>query len=122
MASHSNPKCTGGVWSPYEIETMKSLIRRHNNSNKDIVDVLQEHFSYKEKHEVTDMYVDIVVEMMQKSQPQDGGMGGNANNQPAEEQVVDNTTVVAAPLPQPGPVWYPRAGRYWTREEHMYGY
>jgi hypothetical protein len=125
MAGHADPK-RNGVWSPSEIKTMKSLIRRHNKSNndgQDIVDVLQERFSYKEKQQVTDMCVDIVVEMMQTSQLQEGGgggmAGGNVNNQPVEEPAVDNAAVVAAPpVPHPAPVWYARAGRYWTQEEH----
>ena len=87
---------------------MKSLIVRHNNSNsnddhqKDIVDVLQERFHYKEKHQVTDLYLDIVVEMMDSPQPQEG-IGNNGGNidQPVENPAMGNT-VIMAPVPQPG--------------------
>ncbi|XP_034580839.1 uncharacterized protein [Setaria viridis] len=56
------------VWSVSEIMTMKSLIARHNtttNNNTDIVEELQARFPWKEKRQVTDLYVDLVVDMIE---------------------------------------------------------
>ncbi|KAK3146692.1 hypothetical protein QOZ80_3BG0270320 [Eleusine coracana subsp. coracana] len=114
MAGQSS---SNGVWTRSEIKMMKSLIVRHNNSNddqkKDIVDVLQARFHYKEKHQVTDMYLDLVVEMMKLPQPQErSGNGGNI------DQTVENPTtgnVVMAPVSQPR---IRHEGRYWTPQEH----
>lgn len=65
---------TNGVWSASEVNIVKSLIASHitnntctNDTNKKhiaIVDELQERFPWKEKHQVTDLYVELVMEMM----------------------------------------------------------
>ncbi|KAK3149939.1 hypothetical protein QOZ80_3AG0225070 [Eleusine coracana subsp. coracana] len=114
MSGHSS---SNGVWTRSEIKMMKSLIVRHNNSNddqkKDTVDVLQARFHYKEKHLVTNMYLDLVVEMMKLPQPQEtSGNGGNIE-QPVENPTMGN--VVMAPVPQPR---IRHEGRYWTPQEH----
>jgi hypothetical protein len=58
-----------GEWSAFEIEMVKSLIAKDNaNSNgasdmnkkhNQIVDELQAMFPSKEKHQVTNLYVDV---------------------------------------------------------------
>ncbi|XP_062229989.1 uncharacterized protein LOC133927533 [Phragmites australis] len=83
-----------GEWKPSEIEMAKSLIVRHNNNNNnngyyddtnkkhyDIVDVLQARFPWKEKHQVTDLYVDLVVGMMQMTQCQEKSGTGDTFDQ-----------------------------------------
>ncbi|KAF8725839.1 hypothetical protein HU200_020400 [Digitaria exilis] len=63
-------------WSASEIKLMKAIIAYHDANNSyangtskkgtdDILDELQARFSWKEKHQVTDLYVELVVEMMQ---------------------------------------------------------
>jgi hypothetical protein len=64
-----------GEWTAYEIQTVKSLIACHhtnnnhaNNMNKkhsDIVDELQVMFPLKEKYQVTNLYIKLMVEMIQ---------------------------------------------------------
>ena len=64
-----------GEWNASEIETVKALIASHsakstfvndiNNKQSDIVDVLQARFPTKEKHKVTKLYADLMVEKMQ---------------------------------------------------------
>jgi uncharacterized protein YydD (DUF2326 family) len=67
-----------GEWSASEIKMVKSLIARDNANNNyasdmnkkhyQIVDELQTMFPSQEKHEVTKLYVDVMVEMMQTLQ------------------------------------------------------
>ncbi|TVU23078.1 hypothetical protein EJB05_32813, partial [Eragrostis curvula] len=76
MAGHMGPMANE-EWSPSDIAVMKSLIVKHNNiindcdsnamnnKQRDILDVLQTQFPLKEKHQVIDLYLDIVVEIMQ---------------------------------------------------------
>ena len=62
------------MWSASEINMVKSLITSHitnntytNDTNKrniDFVDDLQAVFPWKEKHQVTNLYFELVVEMM----------------------------------------------------------
>ena len=64
-----------GEWNAYEIMMAKDLIASHNSNNNyaykmykkhtDIVDVLQARFPTKGKHQVINLYVDIMVEMLQ---------------------------------------------------------
>ncbi|CAN6198036.1 unnamed protein product [Urochloa humidicola] len=63
-----------GEWSPSEIQMVKSLITRHHNNKNyttnmtrrhtDIVDDLQATFPLKERHQVTNLYIELMVEMM----------------------------------------------------------
>ena len=59
-----------GEWCASEIKMVKSLVARDNANNKhnQIVDELQAMFPRKEKHQVTNLYVDVMVEMMQTLQ------------------------------------------------------
>ncbi|XP_066373333.1 uncharacterized protein [Miscanthus floridulus] len=62
-----------GEWNAYEIMMAKDLIASHNSNNNyaykmykkhtDIVDVLQARFPTKGKHQVINLYVDLMVEM-----------------------------------------------------------
>jgi hypothetical protein len=62
-----------GVWSASEIDMAMSFIASHNTNNtytndtnkkhSDIVDELQARFPGKEKHQVVQLYVHLVVEM-----------------------------------------------------------
>ncbi|XP_062232886.1 uncharacterized protein LOC133930253 [Phragmites australis] len=136
MAGHMDSMFNGG-WEPSEIETAKSLIARHNNNNNsyddgtnykyyDIVDVLQTRFPWKAKHQVTDLYVDLVVEMMQTMHCQENSSTGDAFYQPPAvgSDLVNNNLGVreeeeeeeAEWQPAPQPVWH--TGRFWTTEEH----
>lgn len=64
-----------GEWSASEILMAKDLIASHNTNNiyanytkkkhTDTVDVLQAMFPTKEKNKVTNLYIDLMVEMMQ---------------------------------------------------------
>jgi len=65
-----------GDWSASEIKMVKSLIARENANNNgasdmnkkhnQIVDELQAMFPRKVKHQVINLYIDAMVEMMQK--------------------------------------------------------
>ncbi|KAK3136519.1 hypothetical protein QOZ80_5BG0437640 [Eleusine coracana subsp. coracana] len=69
-----------GEWSSSEMEMAKSLIVSHNNNKagngggimrnkqEDIVDVLQAQFAWKDRHQVTNLYVDIMAEMIQSQE------------------------------------------------------
>jgi hypothetical protein len=81
MAAANNtagPVFEDGEWSPSDVALVKSLIINHNNNNatsdgagtlnnkhKNIVDILHAQFPWKERYQVTDLYVDVVVEMVQ---------------------------------------------------------
>ena len=66
-----------GEWSASEIQIVKSHIVGHNTNfyannmkkkHTDIVDELQAIFPLKEKHQVTNLYVELMIEMMQRMQ------------------------------------------------------
>jgi hypothetical protein len=138
-----------GEWSASEIETVKSHIAGNNtntyanNMNKkhtDIMDELQAIFPLKEKHQVTNLYVELMMEMMHRMQ------GGNqhvvTNNNimignfgtPLEDPSMGNMEVLCDPLmeemeairkgvevPQRHPMPQKEkqhAVRFWTKEEH----
>jgi hypothetical protein len=72
-AQEMDPKFNG-EWSAYEFERVKSLIASHNldnnygdgtnNKHNDIANDIQALFPWKERHQVIEIYVDLVVEMM----------------------------------------------------------
>ncbi|CAN6283823.1 unnamed protein product [Urochloa humidicola] len=78
----------GKEWSASEIQTVKSLIAGHNNNKNytsnmtkrhtDIIDELQTMFPLKEKHQVTNLYIELMVEMMQPMQS--GNQHATASN------------------------------------------
>ena len=59
-----------GEWCASEIKMVKSLIPRDNANNKhnQIVDELQAMLPSKDKHQETNLYVDVMVEMTQTLQ------------------------------------------------------
>jgi len=75
-----------GEWCASEIKMVKSLIPRDNANNKhnQIVDELQAMFPSKEKHQVTSLYIDVMVEMMQTLQSGNQQVEASSNlmNQP----------------------------------------
>ncbi|KAK3131728.1 hypothetical protein QOZ80_6AG0510580 [Eleusine coracana subsp. coracana] len=145
-----------GEWSSSDIALVKSLIVTHNNNknasddngmmktkDKDIVDVLHAQFPWKDRHQVSDLYVDVVVEMVQQEKlgttgPMAGGVDLMNDNfgMPMEIPTMDNMEV----LPSPPSVMDARArkmvekqpprrrspttqserhrGRFWSTEEH----
>ncbi|TVU12345.1 hypothetical protein EJB05_45983, partial [Eragrostis curvula] len=156
MAAQVAPMING-EWCPSDIAVMKSLIVKHNNMNntiigagdndgmnskhQDIVDVLQARFPMKEKHQVIDMYVDIVVEMMQCQEKSGTGpmMGGidlvNDNfGMPVEDPSMNNMDMIPGARTTEGkrarktvgkPPRWPLAAqperhntRFWSTEEH----
>ncbi|KAK3128502.1 hypothetical protein QOZ80_6BG0462700 [Eleusine coracana subsp. coracana] len=157
MAAPPMSPMVNGEWSPSDIAVVKSLIVCHNNyyktndgnsmlnnKHKNIVDILHAQFPWKDRREVTDLYVDIVVEMIQceeKIRTVEPLMGGidlvNDNfGMPVEDPSMDNMEVLLPPLTmvdmmarkmaekQPSR-WLPpshqperRTGRFWSTEEH----
>ena len=75
-----------GEWCASEIKMVKSLVARDNANNKhnQIVDELQAMFPCKEKHQVTSLYIDVMVEMMQTLQSGNQQVEASSNlmNQP----------------------------------------
>jgi hypothetical protein len=83
-----------GEWSASEIKMVKSLIARDNANNNyasdmnkkhnQIVDELQAMFPSKEKHQVTNLYIDVMVEMVQTLQSGNQHVEASSNlmNQP----------------------------------------
>ena len=83
-----------GEWSASEIKIVKSLIARDNANNNyasdmnkkhnQIVDELQAMFPSKEKHQVTNLYIDVMVEMVQTLQSGNQHVEASSNliNQP----------------------------------------
>jgi len=83
-----------GEWSASEIKMVKSLIAKDNTNNNyasdmnkkhnQIVDELQAMFPSKEKHQVTNLYIDVMVEMMQTLQSGNQHVEASSNlmNQP----------------------------------------
>ena len=90
-----------GDWSASEIKMVKSLIARENANNNgasdmnkkhnQIVDELQAMFPSKEKHQVINLYIDVMVEMMQTLQSGNQHVEASSNlmNQPVGVFVVD---------------------------------
>ncbi|XP_062232885.1 uncharacterized protein LOC133930252 [Phragmites australis] len=155
-----NPRLNG-EWTPSEIMMVKSLILRHNNNNNnnnngyddntnkkhyDIVDQLQARFPRKEKYQVTDLYVDLVVEMMQSQEKSGTGDGfyrpvapassDHVNDNfgmPMEDPAMDNMEVMLGSMAMdrgamktmheapenraPRQLERP-SGRFWSTEEH----
>ena len=83
-----------GEWSASETKMVKSLIARDitnnnyasdmNKKHNQIVDELQAIFPSKDKHQVTNLYVDVMVEMMQTLQSGNQQVEASSNlmNQP----------------------------------------
>ncbi|CAN6294172.1 unnamed protein product [Urochloa humidicola] len=146
----------GEEWSASEIQTVKSLIAGHNNNKNytsnmtkrhtDIIDELQTMFPLKEKHQVTNLYIELMVEMMQPMQS--GNQHATASNNPLNENfgmlVEDPTTEinmealygslmmdmggirkeVEVPKRHPTQKQRQHTRRSWTEEEHrqfLYG-
>lgn len=123
-------------WSANEIEMVRSLIACHgasNSTNDDIVDELQAMFPGKDKRQVTDLYVELVVEMINSgaemssnqlllnsggvhSRTMDGYLADEmkAKRMLLEEQRRRKLVVVPRQDNQQ------RAGRFWTLEEHKH--
>jgi hypothetical protein len=76
-ANTTGPVFDDGEWSPSDVALVKYLIINHNNNatsddagtlnnkHKNIVDILHAQFPWKERCQVTDLYVDVVVEVVQ---------------------------------------------------------
>ena len=135
-----------GEWSASEIQTVKSHIARYNTNtyannmkkkHTDIMDQLQAIFPLKEKHQVTNLYVELMMEMMQSGNQHvvtsNNLMIGNFG-MPLEDPSMGNMELLWDPLmeemeamskgievPQREPT--PRkekqhATRFWTKDEH----
>jgi len=135
-----------GEWSASEIQIVKSHIVGHNTNfyannmkkkHTDIVDELQAIFPLKEKHQVTNLYVELMIEMMQSGNQHvvtsNNLMIGNFG-MPLEDPSMGNMELLWDPLmeemeamskgievPQREPT--PRkekqhATRFWTKDEH----
>ena len=135
-----------GEWSASEIQIVKSHIVGHNTNfyannmkkkHTDIVDELQAIFPLKEKHQVTNLYVELMMEMMQSGNQHvvtsNNLMIGNFG-MPLEDPSMGNMELLWDPLkeemeamskgievPQREPT--PRkekqhATRFWTKDEH----
>ena len=134
-----------GEWSASEIQIVKSHIVGHNTNfyannmkkkHTDIVDELQAIFPLKEKHQVTNLYVELMIEMMQS-----GNQHVTSNNlmvdnfgMRLEDPSMGNMEVLSDPLAeemeamrkevdvsqrQPTPQKEKQhAMRFWTKEEH----
>jgi hypothetical protein len=126
-------------WSDSDIKMVKSLIASHNANNNhaddknkkhnDIVNDIQAWFPLKERHQVIDLYVELVVEMINSAQ------SGNQSVVATNNLVSDNPEI-----PMEGPsmdniqAWFnyeapqnqvtipqqqrQQKGRFWTIEEH----
>ncbi|CAN6170307.1 unnamed protein product [Urochloa humidicola] len=145
-----------GEWSASEIQTVKSLVTRHHNNKNytsnmtrrhtDIVDDLQAMFPLKERHQVTNLYIELMLEMMMPIQS--GNKHVAATNNPMNEKfgmpVEDPATKinmevsygslmmdmgamrveVEASKKHPTPQQRQHTRRFWTKEEHrkfLYG-
>ena len=135
-----------GEWSASEIQIVKSHIVGHNTNfyannmkkkHTDIMDELQAIFPLKEKHQVTNLYVELMMEMMQSGNQHvvtsNNLMIGNFG-MPLEDPSMGNMELLWDPLmeemeamskgievPQREPT--PRkekqhATRFWTKDEH----
>lgn len=123
-------------WSANEIEMVRSLIACHgasNSTNDDIVDELQAMFPGKDKRQVTDLYVELVVEMINSGAElssnqlllNSGGVhsrtmdGYLADEMKAKRMLLEEQRrrkLVAVPRQDN----QQRAGRFWTLEEHKH--
>ncbi|XP_066373295.1 uncharacterized protein [Miscanthus floridulus] len=121
-----------GEWNAFEIKMVNDLIASHsaksayandiNNKQIDIVDVLQARFPTKEKHNVTNLYADLMVEKthMMLSGNQHATAGSKLVNDkfgmPVEHPTMD---VLGGDL-----VEERQRRRFWTTDEHrnfLYG-
>ncbi|KAG2610358.1 myb-like protein H [Panicum virgatum] len=134
-----------GEWSASEIQIVKSHIVGHNTNfyannmkkkHTDIVDELQAIFPLKEKHQVTNLYVELMIELMQS-----GNQHVTCNNlmvdnfgMRLEDPSMGNMKVLSDPLAeemeamrkevdvsQRQPTHQKEkqhAMRFWTKEEH----
>ncbi|CAN6221953.1 unnamed protein product [Urochloa humidicola] len=135
-------------WSASEINMVKSVITRYhannnytndmNKKHSDIVDEVLSMFPMKEKHRAIDLYINLMVEMMQS-----GTIGGSTHfdttsgdlvnknieipmKDPTMDMWVGNPTMemgaprVAQEVPrrQPAPRMVRPRMRFWTEEEH----
>ncbi|CAL5002093.1 unnamed protein product [Urochloa decumbens] len=92
-----------GEWSPYEIMMAKSVITSYNPDNNyadetnkkhiAIVNDLQAYFPWKERSQVTEFYIQLVIEMVQATQTGNQSMVAinNLVNENFEIQVEDPT-------------------------------
>ncbi|RCV10333.1 hypothetical protein SETIT_2G104000v2 [Setaria italica] len=146
-----------GEWSALEIEMVKSLIASHNPNNNfvdgpnkkhnDIVNDIQSWFPWKERHQVIEFYVELVVEMMSLTQSGNHSVvaiDNSVNNNsgiPVEDPSIDNMDLLFAHMTDKIPeamqmvdevskskAIIPPKGRnkgsFWTNEEHrqfLYG-
>ncbi|RCV10331.1 hypothetical protein SETIT_2G103800v2 [Setaria italica] len=147
-----------GEWSASDIKMVKSLIASHNPNNNyadgmnkkhnDIVNDIQVWFPWKERHQVIELYVELVVEMISLTQSgnqsvvaidnlvsdNSGILVGNPSidnmdmsfanmkgKTPEATRMVDEVPQRKAIVPQQGG-WHNRS--FWTKEEHrqfLYG-
>ena len=137
-------------WSASEIKMVKSLIAWDNANNKfasdmnkkhnQIVDELQAMFPSKEKHQVTNLYIDVMVEMVQTLQSGNQHVEASSNlmNQPfglfvgdpsmgnmeafdgyQEVEMFGMRSVKKTPWRKPTPRKETQhTGRFWTTNEH----
>lgn len=137
-----------GEWSVSEIGIVKSLIGRHNNNkygsdmNKkhtDIMDEIHAMFPLKEKRQVTNLYLELMVEMTHMMQRGNQHVATSSNHMdknfgmPVENPTMGNMEVLGGSLmedmggmrkdgfPQRQPT--PRkekqqSPRFWTKQEH----
>jgi hypothetical protein len=131
-----------------EIKTVKALIASHsamstyandiNNKQIDIVDVLLARFPTKEKHKVTDLYADLMVEKMHMmlSGNQHATAGSKLVNDkfgmPVEHPTLDvlggdlveerkaKRKPGEYPHSQPDPQKERQRQRFWTADEHRF--
>ncbi|CAN6201836.1 unnamed protein product [Urochloa humidicola] len=143
-------------WSAFEIQTVKSLIARHNNNknyitnmtkrHSDIIDELQAMFPLKERHQVINLYIELMVEMMQPMQSGNQHVAASNNlmnenfGMTMEDPAIENMEVLFGSLMMDmgamrneveGPQRHPsprkqrqHTRRFWTKEEHrqfLYG-
>jgi len=135
-----------GEWNASEIKTVKALIASHgakstyandiNNKQSDIVDVLQARFPTKEKHKVTNLYADLMVEKMHMM------LSGNQHATASSKLVNDKFGIKVEdpamdvlggdllegrkakrkagedPHSQPNPQKERQRRRFWTMDEH----
>lgn len=127
-----------GDWSANEIEMVRSLIASHdakrsctndrNAKHNDIVYELQARFPRKDKRQVTDLYVDLVVEMINSTEMRSNQLPMMVNNDlvvnnnfgvtvenPGMHRMVEEQQHRKVVVPQ---LDKPRAGRFWTLDEH----
>nr|TKW32628.1 hypothetical protein SEVIR_2G180400v2 [Setaria viridis] len=138
-----DPK-SNGEWTASEIMMMKSIMAWHNtsssytsnmnNKHTNIVDELQAWFPWKEKRQVTDLYANLMVEMMPTNNNQCAASSSNPVTHnfamSVEDPAIDNINVLRsfdteemgdmrqakeAPRKQPAPR---KEKQFWTPDEH----